>query len=313
MIPAAPIEIVHSAPGSAPSDDAFGLLYRPGVLHAWVIDGATSVSARPNKVLPHLSDAGWFARALSRELTTCLRHGELTDGALGRALSYLRNRFVARAGPNLDHHDFPVAAMTYLRVSRDGARYVVDSLEFADCFHLTVPSARTRPSPAFPLPPPLPKIGLPETGPMIERMRQRRDAQVRDLSSTAVTIDAASVVRGHRSRRLVDMESDIILGSDGYARVWTEYALQTQAAAMADLTQFGAARGLHKLRTWERANLGHGRSPKAADDVTVLRFRLGAPTGRGHVVRNRTSMIWRATPMGHVEAQHLLPADDLRA
>lgn len=305
LIPAAPVEIVYSAPGPAPSDDAFGLLHRRGVLHAWVIDGATSVSERPNKVLSHLSDAGWFARALSNELRRQLRQGELTDGALSRALSHLRRRFVERAGPNLDHHDFPVAAMTYLRISKAGARYAVDSLAFADCFYLLGRASRARTAPSAPLPTRLPKASLPGSGPVIERMRERRAAQVRDLASTALTIDAASVAKGRRSRQIVQPGTEIILGSDGYARIWTEYALQTVSEAIDTTLRAGVSRSLHDLREWERGNLGHGRAPKPADDITVLRLRVNASLVYGSLRSNGGTLLWRATPNGRLNAESL--------
>ncbi|SDY77066.1 hypothetical protein [Citreimonas salinaria] len=303
MIPATPVEILHSAPGPAPSDDAFGLLHRPGVLHAWVIDGATSVSERPNKVLSRLSDPGWFARALSDEIRRTLRHGELTDDALARSLSHLRRRFIDRAGPELDHHDFPVAAMTYLRISRHGRRYAIDSLKFADCFHLQGPVAPARIAPGAALPAPLPKASLPATGPLIERMRRRRAAQVRDLASTAITIDPSSAGMGRRRREIAYPGSEIVLGSDGYARLWTEYALQTEEDAIRTTAQVGAARVLHDLRAWERANLGHGKAPKPADDVTVLRLRVNAPYARGTLRSNGATLVWRASPAGRVRAE----------
>ena len=300
MTPAAPVEIVHSFPGRSPGDDAFGLLYRPGVLHAWVIDGATSVSERPNKVLSHLSDAGWFARALSGELRRHLRYAELTDGALAQVLTHLRRRFIARAGSDLAPHDFPVAAMTYLRISTLDARYAIDSLEFADCFHLQTRMPGSRIPQTAPLPAPLPPTSLPKSGPMIERMRERRAAQVRDLTNTALTIDAASVAKGRRSRQIARPGTEIILGSDGYARIWTEYALQTVSEAVATTMRAGASRTLYELREWERANLGHGRAPKPADDVTVLRLRVGAALSRGSVRRSGGTLTWRASPNGRV-------------
>ncbi|WP_375263110.1 hypothetical protein [Palleronia sp.] len=270
-----------------------------------MIDGATSVSERPNKVLADLSDAGWFARALSDEIRRLLRHGELTKGALARALSHLRRRFVHRAGPDLDHHDFPVAAMTYLRIARHGRRYAIDSLEFADCFHLQGPASRQRIGAGAFLPAPLPKLSLPQTGPIIDRMRQRRTTQVRDLASTALTIDPASLDKGRRRREFAPAGSEIILGSDGYARLWTEYALLTVPEAIDTTARLGLLRVVHGLREWERANLGHGKAPKPADDVTAMRLRLGAPYARGSLRSDGSTLIWRVSPAGHVRPESL--------
>ena len=218
-VAAAPFEIVHSAPGLKPNDDAFGVAFARDAFHVWVIDGATSVSDVPCKVVPYLSDAGWFARALSQEIRRRLRFGELTEDALARSLAHLHARFEAGAGPGLEPHDYPVAAMTYLRVVRVGAAFEVRSLDFADCFHAIVARPGTMRGLSCTLPLRLPDRGLPKSGPELDRLRARRAAQVKDLASTAITTDPTSVGMGAWSRAVAQSGDVLIVGSDGYARL----------------------------------------------------------------------------------------------
>lgn len=302
MIRAAPTEILWSAPGRSRGDDAFGLIYTRNALHVWVIDGATSVSVKPDKIVPGLSDAGWFSRALSSALREKLRYHDLTDGALRSIIAKLRARFVALAGSDLDLHDFPVAAMTYLQITQLGHLFTVQSLSFADCFHAVVPLPERRPlSAAMPLI--LKKTSLPESGPVIDRLRLRRAAQVGDLASTALTIDSASVATGLRDVLTAPSGAEIMLGSDGYARLWTEYALDSMPKVLADTVRTGAAAQLSRLRAWEDNFGDHDLAPKPADDVTLIRIRLGRLPIAGKLRTHAQTLVWQADPNGQLSAE----------
>lgn len=295
MIDASVVEIVHSAPGRGPGDDTFGTAHRGGALHAWVIDGATSVSDVPDKVLPGLADPAWFARGLSSEIARIIRFGPtLGMGPLSLALHTLSRRFEA-AVTAPEPHDYPVAAMTYLRIARHGARFRIDALAFADCF-FSLTKARHGARRVRPLPAPLAHTGLSDDPETLSRLRRRRAAQNTDLASTAITLNPRSLALGRRSVTYAQSGTEVLLGSDGYARLWTEYALAPKQEVISRTARFGALEGLTRLRDWERRHEDHGLAPKGADDVTALRIHLGRPQTEGHWKRHGQASLWVARP-----------------
>ena len=302
MIAASVVEIVHSAPGCGPGDDAFGTARTPGALHAWVIDGATSVSDRPDKVIPGLADPAWFARSLSAEIARIVRFGGAAPGTgrLSLALGTLTRRFEA-AVTDPDPHDYPVAAMTYLRITRRGALFRIDSLAFADCF-FALTKARRGARRIRPLPAPLVHTGLTDDPETLARLRRRRAAQNSDLASTAITLNPRSLAHGRRSVTFARPNTEVLLGSDGYARLWTEYALASKQEIVKRTARYGALEGLVRLRDWERLHENHGLAPKGADDVTALRIHLGRPQTTGHWKRHGQASVWAARPLPTLKA-----------
>lgn len=275
------VEAIHSASGLWPSDDAFGWHLQDQTLHAWVIDGATSVSERPDKVRAGVSDASWFANALSRSISRTVVYAPLTQASLAGILAELLPRFEAMAGDALDAYDYPVAAMTYVSVTRRGDRFVFEGLQFADCFlHLQTlrkpqmgQHAVHSALPARPL-----NASLPKTPEILERLRARRSDQVLRDASSAVTIFPRSVAKGMRFRfsRPGHLPIALLLGSDGIARLWEEYNLCAIHQSADRILRHGALRELAKLRHWEATHRGHCMSIKPADDATLLCAQLDA-------------------------------------
>lgn len=309
-------EIVYSAPARGPSDDAFGFAQAGGALHAWVIDGATSVSEVPDKVVPGLSDAAWFARALSVGIARAVRRHPLTDGALVRILDDLSERFARKAGP-VAPHDVPVAAMTYLHLTPvlGGARLRV--LDHADCFAAPLPPRlRAGPRHLSHAPPrPFAEAALTKSGPLIARLRARRAAQVSEGAGTALTLRPDSVTSGRRWTRHLPARARVLIGSDGLARLWTEYALASRDEVLAEIGRGGLLGQLVRLRDWERTHFAHGAAPKPADDATALVLALDPDSAadprrrRGHLRRHAGSLHWFAASTGRHSAGTVVSHD----
>jgi hypothetical protein len=273
------VEAIHSASGRWPSDDAFDWHLQDQTLHAWVIDGATSVSERPDKVRAGVSDASWFANALSRAIRRRVVYAPLTQARLADILADLLPRFEAMAGGALDAYDYPVAAMTYVSVTRRRDRFVLQGLQFADCFlHLqTLPKPQQGQNalhgalPARPL-----NASLPKTPEILAHLRARRSDQVLRDASSAVTIFPRSAAQGtpFRFTRPGHLPIALLLGSDGIARLWEEYNLCTIHQSADRILRHGALGELVKLRHWEATHSGHGMSIKPADDATLLYIQL---------------------------------------
>ena len=292
------VEIVHASASRAPSDDAAGFRRVGGALHLWVIDGATSVSAVPNRADPALSDAAWFARSLSAAIHRSVIQAPLTPARLADLLRRIEARYRARVRGPLAAHDWPVAAMCYACIRVRGRRFVIEGLDYADCFLMARSTTGLRPQPGPTRRPPLPPdASLPKSDTLLAHLRARRGAQVERGVSSAVTIRAESAGRGRRVRMAVRGPALVVLGSDGIARLWEAYGLETAAQAMQRFARHGALRGVLRLRDWERTHAGHGREIKPADDATVLLAVLGlsTPAARWAVRRgDGTTTAWRA-------------------
>src|SRR5258705_8230116 len=107
-------EIIRSAHSMGPCEDVFGYRRCAGGLHAWVIDGATSIAERQNQMRADMTDPAWFARAVSRGIFAAVKHGRLEKPALAAVLERLPHRYVERCGERGALCDYPLAAMTYL-------------------------------------------------------------------------------------------------------------------------------------------------------------------------------------------------------
>ena len=289
------LEAIASAPAGKPSDDAFGARIAHGALHAWVIDGATSVADPPDRVVRGLSDAAWFARGLSAGLHRAARQGGLTPGRLSGIVAALAARFHA-AAPDAPLHAHPVAALTAIRLSPAPGGWRLDVHEQADCFVAVLPPGPGHPL-RRPLPPRLPPVAL-DRGPTLDRLRRRRAKVVAGGVSSALTIRPASVAAARRWTAHLPRGTRLLLGSDGLARPWTEYALTEQPAALAHIARTGLLDALARLRAWEAAHFDHGTAPKPADDTTALLIAPDAPPSRGHLRHHAGTLHWRAAPTG---------------
>lgn len=268
-------EIVFSSCSTAQSDDFYGFCRNRAGLHIWVVDGATSVSDRPCRMRPDMRDPAWFARALTAGMMRLLRFdaapGGLTQGRLAPLLAGLRVEYLRRAGPDLQSHDMPIAAMSYLCLRERGRTLDVTGLQYADCFFgLSAAWPRRAAGRLAPLPGAPTNASLPRDPALMQRLRERRRAQVEDLASSAIGLRPESAFCGAPIRLRHHGPGALMIGTDGFARIYEEYGLQSVRETRRRVMIEGALPTLTRIREFENGEHAARLSIKPADDVTLI-------------------------------------------
>lgn len=285
------VEAIQCSPKGDFCEDKLGFRSSPTRFDIWVIDGATSVSDRPDRMIPGMSDPAWFARALSAEIHKATRDGPLSRHALRDMLADLRDRFLAHCGDGIEPHDIPAAAMTYLSITRQAGRMRIRGMEFADCFFAVLPPRRGgHRGRRVGMPDLVPSTRLDRSAESLRSLRKGRGELVALHRGSALSLTPASAMRGRDIRLDCPLDATLVLGSDGYPRLWTEYGIATWERALRDLQDRGCLSEVARLRRWEKTNPDHGTAPKSADDVTLAVVTLGqAPVaGLREIDRNGT-------------------------
>jgi hypothetical protein len=273
-------EIIRSAHSTAPCEDVFGYRRCAGALHAWVIDGATSIAETQNQMRADMTDPAWFARAVSRGVFAAVKHGRLERPALAAVLERLHRTYVERCGERVQMFDYPLAAMTYVCVESDGPRSMVRSLQWADCFleHRPIDEPVVRPGPSrrlseVPLNVPYKPLAIERN--RLAAMRERRARQIVEGVGGALTLMPESAYAA--TEALLDATSPLLLlcGTDGFKRLWGSYGARSLSDVCGSALAGTLIDEMHRLRDWERENPDHAHDIKRADDATVLMILSG--------------------------------------
>jgi len=308
------LEVVFSPASQKAGDDAFGFRRVGNRIHLWVIDGATSLSDVPDKMITGLSDAAWFARSLAGQLHKLIIAECMNQGEFRRVVENLGKEYHTTGGRNAQPFEYPSAALTYAEFIKENNSVRVEIREYADCFYYIdyeeYGVRKIRTSKIFPG-----QIELPEklTEPgLLEKLRIRRSNQILHLTNNVLSVNPASVDTVHCSTHIIDRPCEFFLGTDGFARLWCEYKLASLSSTFRRVNMHGALAEFRRLRLWEKRNQGHDAAPKAIDDATLLRLRLD-PTGgncNGHsdqgVLRiSHGTLLWQSAKRGTFPASLL--------
>ena len=256
-------------------DDALGWMTNEKVLQLWAVDGATSVSERPDRVRTGLPDPAWFARHISNGIVRSGRYGELTKDRLARIIRPLEERWMVAVNADAKPYDPPVAALAYASIGRKGNGWTIRTLLYADCFVLAIPLLDPRlTTPAgFGCRQPV-RGSLPRSAEILSILRARRAEQLSHgpKAGDALTLRPTSVADGREVVSYLPRRHPwvVLVGTDGFARLWEEYALDTCEIIAARTVRYGLRALVRELRAWEKSNPSHGRNVKAADDASVL-------------------------------------------
>jgi len=290
MVDLAVREVLHSSCSRARSEDAFGMRNTRSGFHVWVIDGASSIAADPNQYRPDMTDPAWFARALSLLIFRAVGHAPLTKSTLRQAVGDCEARYMKRCAGSVPPYEYPLAAMTYAHIRQAGRVFVINQLDFADCFLHVERLQPTEPRPAIASPAFPPYAPFEQDGTVVADLRKRRSAQIQDGAGTALTIRSESAGCGAWRRTRMLGPILLAIGSDGIERAWASYGLLNLRQASRIMVRQRALGLLAGMRRWESGNANHGREIKVADDATLITAVLGAGNGlggRGPVVRVR--------------------------
>jgi hypothetical protein len=273
-----------SAPGhvARPNDDAW---CHAGAVAA-VFDGATGLG---ETLLPGGSDAAWLARLAAERLAAHAprlgAHAALRAAALDVEEAYERER----SRPPAERYEIPVASMMMVKA---GSGEGLDAFWFGDCAALVL-----RPGEACEV------VGEAFGKRLAEAAAATRLAAAHGINPARASVDAAFLPALRAARSTYNTEggawifgptrhcadkarrgsvrapsgSLVLLASDGFLALGTDYGRYDAAALVAAARERGLADLLDELRAVERDDPEGVRYPrfKTSDDATAMLLRVG--------------------------------------
>ena len=241
----------------------------------WVIDGATSVA--DVQYVPGMdSDPCWYANFLAGRFVSLAAEKVPLAQILRRSIADARQAYEALVGRMSDVPVFawPLAAVSYVRVlpSNDGS--AVESLHLGDCSVFIASEAAEAFAlwdPGNPEPPLASPAGRAD---LLPCLRQRRIEQHAAPTSGIAGFDPAAADHAVPASASIRGSFDIVLATDGLARLYKEYSLMTRAQFVAEATRSPATQSLlTTLRESEQRATG-AVFYKSQDDATLLAARI---------------------------------------
>lgn len=267
-----------SSRGSGHSnDDVAGHLVGESWADFWVIDGATSVA--DVQYLPGTdSDPCWYANFLSGRFASLAAEKLPLVEILRRSIADTREAYEALAGRLADIPVFawPLASTSYVRVLPSDGGFTVESRHLGDC-SVFIRSDADEASALWDPGNPEPPLASPAVrADHLPRLRQRRVEQHATPASGIAGFDPAAADHAVQESASVSGAFDIVLATDGLARLYKEYSLMTRAQFVNDATRSPGTRSLlATLRDVEQRNAGPVFY-KSQDDATLLAARISS-------------------------------------
>jgi hypothetical protein len=259
------------------NDDAAGHVVGATWADFWVIDGATSV-ADLQYVPGAESDPSWYATLLSGRFSALAAERLPLTQILRRSITEARQAYEALVGPVADIPVFawPLAAASYVRVLPSADGLAVESLHLGDCSVFL----RSEADEALALWDPgnaEPPLASPAVrADQLPHLRQRRIEQHATPTSGIAGLDPAAADHAVPALASLRGSFDIVLATDGLARLYKEYSLMTRAQFVSEATRSPATQSLlTTLRDAERRNAGPVFY-KSQDDATLLAARISS-------------------------------------
>jgi hypothetical protein len=279
-----PFEILEtlSLPGDPlkPNDDAFGHVDSAAV----VLDGATSLG---DPLMPGDSDAAWIAHFGARRLMAHVRDGDAPQDALRHTFADAKKSFEAlRRHDPREQWEVPIASMAFAIATASG----FDFLWYGDCAGLLLrPGAEVavlgdsfeskqqeaagaaKAAKALNRAP----VSSGSLAPYLEGLRKQRN-KVNRGRHWAFSPDPRAAEHVQRSAIAAPSGSQLLLASDGFLALVTDYGRYTAHALMERAATLGLATLGEELREIEDADPQGHKHPrfKKSDDATALLLRL---------------------------------------
>lgn len=258
-----------------PTEDVVGYVQRGDSLLAWAIDGASTLTETPFTTFPEVTDAGWFARELSRLLAERFQHTLFSPAQLRLVLQELREVYQQAGGHPQPLWAWPVAAATVLEIDLSASPARLVSYHYADCFIAAWRAAAEAERvlddavmPAAVYDPWKPYSGF--QGGQRDRLWSRREQQQRNESSSALTLNPESALNATLQSETLHRPGHVLLGSDGLSRIWDTYHLMTQEQALQCVAQHGLPALLGVLRAFEASARTGDAGLKRRDDASGI-------------------------------------------
>ena len=282
------MKIEHISAGADPdsqrNDDHVAVFTSAGVSDIVVIDGGSSVAER-DYIDEQRGDVAWFVHAFTSSLQKMLIPGRVQPDCVEMAIADVRAQFRHLAsGTNVPVHAWPIAAMTWLRISHHGEAATATLYSLGDCKTLLY----TNSSPCVDLDPfvnpqeavlqdaiaRLTANGIKDPvsrrEQMLPMLRARRESQNMAPAPSVLCLDPHGPF--HARLRSVELARDasVLVMTDGFYRLVDLYGLYTDAGLVEACIQRGLEAQLEELRNFEATGARTAaRAVKAADDASA--------------------------------------------
>lgn len=282
------MKIEHISAGGNPAlqrnDDHVALFASAGVTDIVVIDGGSSVAERDYIDDIH-GDVAWFVHAFTSALERMLIPGRDQSECVGMAIADVRAQFrQLAAGREVPAYAWPIAAMTWLRISQhdDAARASLYSL--GDCKTLLYtpngscidPDPFVNPQEAV-LQDAIARLTadgiedpLCRREHMLPMLRARRESQNMAPAPGILCLEPNGPFRARLRRVELPHDASVLVMTDGFYRLVDLYGLYTDATLVEACINLGLKAQLDELRNYEASSARTAaRAVKASDDASA--------------------------------------------
>ena len=250
-----------------------------------VIDGATSVAHR-DYIDDNQGDVAWFVHAFTDTVEKALTPERSQEDCVWLAIAGVRAQFRhAAAGRDVPVHAWPIAAMTWLRLSEQDDVVQATLYSLGDCKTLL----HTASAGCIDLDPfvnpqeavlkdaiaALTNEGVDDPACRCERMlpmlRARREFQNTTPAPGVLCLEPGGPFQARIRNTTLAHDASLLVMTDGFYRLVDTYSIYTDATLMEACLDRGLAAQLHELRKYESTGVSTGAaSVKSADDASAL-------------------------------------------
>ncbi len=251
-----------------------------------VLDGATSVAGRD--YIDAGGDVAWFVQQFAAALEPAIRAGLDQPEAVRRAIDTVRGAYLARAnGADIPAHAWPIAALTWTRVRRDGTLHLYC---LGDCIMLMrLPDGGVVDLDPYKNPQEavlraeiakLRAAGLDDPATrqarLLPMLRARREQQNGMAGPSILCLRPNGAFAARRHAVPAPTGAMLLCMTDGFYRLVDPYALHTPASLVEACAHRGLEPLLAQLREHE-ALMTAGNSVKRADDASAVLWPVSRP------------------------------------
>jgi len=271
-------------PNSQHNDDHIAVFTCAGVNDIVVIDGGSSVAER-EYIDEVRGDVTWFVHAFTDSLQKVLIPGRDQPDCVRMAIADVRAQFrQLTTGRDVPLHAWPIAAMTWLRISYHDEAAHATLYCLGDCKTLLY----TTSGPCIDLDPfvnpqeavlqdviaRLTADGIEDPASRREQMlpmlRVRRESQNLASAPGVLCLDPNGPFQARRCSVELARDASVLVMTDGFYRLVDLYGLYTDSALVEACITHGLKAQLDKLRNHEATNARTAaRAVKAADDASA--------------------------------------------
>lgn len=284
------IDAVSSGAKANHNEDWVCSFHTPGTIDLVIIDGGTSV-ADVDYIDRLNGDVVWFVTRFAASLGACIESGLGQHAAVHAAIGATYDEFRERAaGQEIPEYAWPIAAMTWLRLTTDPAATRLSMYCLGDCKVLMhTPGGEVRDLDPWVNPQEavlsvevakLQAEGLQDSAARHARLlpilRARREFQNAANDPEALCLRPNGQFRARTIEVDVPNGASVLAMTDGFYRLVDTYGLHTPESLFALCEQRGLQPALDELRQYEAAAPASASSSvKRADDASAILWRAG--------------------------------------